>query len=293
VTGRIRPVDPVNDDLWGSNTRMWLWPATFRNSARPSGGDLILVREAPRTCFRRTRCSARSTCDGVSLSRWQLVMAYRCPWRIVAAQHPRRLLTPHWRAMPGIVGGRPGLRRLLVSYLLPASLRSQARSVAGVTGKTSVQRRRGRSRASAVSHTRSAGSYRTRPACRRSTAFSCRSTSSSASFARSPQNASPARPSTRHDAAPRAIDHPRGRKARGRSLPRRDGARAQRPGEQAPRSGQITPHRQQHVNDLAMLIDRPVQIDPLASDLSRGSHRRTTARPERAGTAGQPRRTPG
>ena len=37
-----------------------------------------------------------------------------------------------------------------------------------------------------------------RPACRRSTAFSCRSTSSSASFARSPRNIRTARPSTRH-----------------------------------------------------------------------------------------------
>ena len=65
--------------------------------------------------------------------------------------------------MPGDVGGRPGLRRLLVSYLAAASLRCQASSVAGVTGKISVQRLRGRSRASAANHTRSAGSYRTRP----------------------------------------------------------------------------------------------------------------------------------
>src|SRR5208337_3647946 len=34
------------------------------------------------------------------------------------------------RPTPRTVGGRPGLRRLLVSYLLPASLRCQARSVA-------------------------------------------------------------------------------------------------------------------------------------------------------------------
>ena len=57
--------------------------------------------------------------------------------------------------MLGTVGGRPGLRRLLVSYLLAASLRCQASSVAGVTGKISVQRLRGRSRASAANHTRS------------------------------------------------------------------------------------------------------------------------------------------
>ena len=74
--------------------------------------------------------------------------------------------------MPGAVGGRPGLRRLLVPYLLPASLRCQARSVAGVTGNIPVQRLRGRSRANAANHTRSPGSYRTRPTFRRSTAFS-------------------------------------------------------------------------------------------------------------------------
>ena len=36
------------------------------------------------------------------------------------------------------VAGRPGGRRLLVSYLLAASLRCQASSVVGVTGKTPV-----------------------------------------------------------------------------------------------------------------------------------------------------------
>jgi hypothetical protein len=56
------------------------------------------------------------------------------------------------------VGGRPGLRRMLVSYLPAASWRCQASSVAGVTGKTSVQRLRGMSRASAANHTRPAGS---------------------------------------------------------------------------------------------------------------------------------------
>jgi hypothetical protein len=60
--------------------------------------------------------------------------------------------------MPGAAGGRPGLRRPLVSYFLPASLRCQASSVAGVIGKIPVQRLRGRSRASAANHIRSAGS---------------------------------------------------------------------------------------------------------------------------------------
>ena len=101
------------------------------------------------------------------------------------------------RVMPGPVGGRPGMRCLLVSYLTAASLRCQASSVAGVTGKISAQRPRGMSRASAPSHTRSAGSYKTRPVWRRSTAFSWRSTSSSASFARSLRDIRTARPSIR------------------------------------------------------------------------------------------------
>ena len=102
------------------------------------------------------------------------------------------------RAMPGTVGGRPALRRLLVSYLAAASLRCQASSVAGVRRKISAQRLRGMSRASAANHTLSAGSYRTRPRWRRSTAFSCRSTRSSAAFARSPRNTRTATPSTQH-----------------------------------------------------------------------------------------------
>ena len=100
--------------------------------------------------------------------------------------------------MPGPVGGRPGLHRLLVSYLPAASLRCHARSVTGVTGKTSAQRLRGTSRASTASHARSADAYRARPACRRSTAFLCWSTSSSASFAKSPRNNRTAKLSTRH-----------------------------------------------------------------------------------------------
>ena len=92
------------------------------------------------------------------------------------------------------VAGRPGWRCLLVSYFLAASLRCQASNVAGVTGKTLAQRRRGMNRMSAANQARSPGSYRTRPAFRRSTAFSCRSTSSSAFFAWSPRNIRTPRP---------------------------------------------------------------------------------------------------
>jgi hypothetical protein len=62
------------------------------------------------------------------------------------------------RAMLGTVGGRPGLRRLPVSYLPAARPRCQVSSVAGVTGKITGQQLRGMSRASAANHTRSAGS---------------------------------------------------------------------------------------------------------------------------------------
>ena len=58
--------------------------------------------------------------------------------------------------MPGTFAGRPGLRRLLVSVFFAASLRCQASRVAGATGKTSAQRLRGTSRASAVNQARSA-----------------------------------------------------------------------------------------------------------------------------------------
>jgi hypothetical protein len=92
------------------------------------------------------------------------------------------------RAMLWSAGGRPGLRRLLVSYFLAASLRCQASSVAGVTGKIPAQRLRGMNHVSAVNQARSAGSYRTRPAWRRSTAFSWRSTRISASLASYPRN---------------------------------------------------------------------------------------------------------
>ena len=60
-----------------------------------------------------------------------------------------------------------------------------------------AQRTRGISCASAANHIRSAGSYRIRPACRRRTAFSCRSTSSSAFLSRSLRASRTARLSTR------------------------------------------------------------------------------------------------
>ena len=47
----------------------------------------------------------------------------------------------------------------------------------------------------------------------------------------------------------------------------RDCAGAQRPGEETPGSGQVTPGRQQDVDDLAMLVNGPVEIGPRASDL--------------------------
>ena len=39
------------------------------------------------------------------------------------------------------------------------------------------------------------------------------------------------------------------------------------PGEEAPGGSQVAPHRQQDVDDLAVLVDCPVQVSPLAGHL--------------------------
>jgi hypothetical protein len=54
------------------------------------------------------------------------------------------------------VGGRPGRRRAVWSHFPAMSLWCQVKIVAGVTGKTSAQRRRGSSPDKAGSHERSA-----------------------------------------------------------------------------------------------------------------------------------------
>jgi hypothetical protein len=90
------------------------------------------------------------------------------------------------RAVPGVCGVVP---------LAPTSRRCQARIVAGVTERTSAQRRRGTRRDRAASHTRSAGVSCTRATCRRSTAFSCRKTNSSASLLKSRRTSTAIRPS--------------------------------------------------------------------------------------------------
>lgn len=85
------------------------------------------------------------------------------------------------------VDGLPGrARSLLESHLLAINLRCHPSNVPGVTGNTCAHRHRGIREDSAANHSRSAGSYRTGPeSCLRSTAFSCRRTSSSASLAAS------------------------------------------------------------------------------------------------------------
>ena len=116
------------------------------------------------------------------------------------AVSPQRILLRQASDKAGDARGRrraAGLAPFARVVFLAARFRCQASSVAGVTGKMSVQRLRGIRRASAVNHTRSAGSYRTRSAWRRNTAFSCRGTSSPASFARSLRNARTARPGSR------------------------------------------------------------------------------------------------
>jgi hypothetical protein len=99
---------------------------------------------------------------------------------------------------------RPGQRS--ASKLRPATCHEAPESERGafqeddcpdVTGNTARQRRRDTIRASAANHTRSADSYRTRPACPRSTALSCRSTSTSTTAAWSPRHSTTIRPSIR------------------------------------------------------------------------------------------------
>ena len=116
------------------------------------------------------------------------------------AVSPQRILPCQPNDQAADVRGRrraAGLAPLACGVLAASELAVPGQERRGRTGKTSVQRLLGRTRASAASHTRSPGSYRIRPTFRRSTAFSCRSTSSSASFARSPRNTRMAKPSTR------------------------------------------------------------------------------------------------
>jgi hypothetical protein len=68
----------------------------------------------------------------------------------------------------------------------------------------------------------------------------------------------------------------------------RDHVRAERSGEEAPRCGQVAPCGQLDVDDLAILIDGPVEIGHLPAT-SHKSRRRITGRRERSGTAGRPR----
>src|SRR6185312_5328127 len=77
------------------------------------------------------------------------------------AVSPQRILLrqPDDKAGDAPDCGRATRRALpALSYFFAASLRCQASNVAGVTGKTSVQRMRGISRASAPNHIRSTGS---------------------------------------------------------------------------------------------------------------------------------------
>jgi hypothetical protein len=137
-------------------------------------------------------CGAQDLVDG----RWRDGQSQLGQLAVNTPVTPERVLV---RQADGELGDapdrrrRPGLRRLLVSYFRAASLRCQASSVAGVTGKTSAQRLRGMNRVSAANQARSPGSYRTRPAFRRSTAFWCRSASNSAFLSPSPRTTRTAR----------------------------------------------------------------------------------------------------
>jgi len=59
----------------------------------------------------------------------------------------------------------------------------------------------------------------------------------------------------------------------------RDGASAQRLGEEPSRCGKVAVRGEQHIDDLTVLVDRSVQIGPTAGNLWDTSHRRTSGRP--------------
>jgi len=122
-------------------------------TAATSGPTGAAPDRCPQPAGSPTPWTARPSRDGATVTPSLISSPWirRCP--------PQRILPGQANDQAGdaqdrrrAACGRPGLRRLLVSYLLAASLRCQARSVAGVTGKISVQRLRGRSRASAASH---------------------------------------------------------------------------------------------------------------------------------------------
>jgi hypothetical protein len=60
--------------LWGSNTRIRLWPAASRNSAWLSGGDLVQVDEAVEDLFAADPVLGEIDLrwPDVTMSRWRL-----------------------------------------------------------------------------------------------------------------------------------------------------------------------------------------------------------------------------
>ena len=132
ASGTPRPTRPTA----GACGCCWL-----RAGCRSAGSRPVTSWNAGRR-WRPTMICAASTPPGCSASTRSCSTRAPRPWaraRCAPSRAWPRCGRPR-RAMPGTVGGRPGLRRLLVSYFLAASLRCQASSVAGVTGKTSAQR---------------------------------------------------------------------------------------------------------------------------------------------------------
>jgi hypothetical protein len=110
-------------------------------------------------------------------------------------------------AMLGTVGWRPGFRRLTVSHFFEASSRCRAQECRGLREDLAPAPAR-YELCKGGGPGLSAGSYQVLPTCRRSAAFSCRSTRSSASFARSLRNTRTARPSNRRSAGRRLEQRP-------------------------------------------------------------------------------------
>jgi hypothetical protein len=117
---------------------------------RPGGllaPDTVADQESDRAGSMPAACRISQTVDGATAMPSLSSSPWIRRWPHSGFSRARRSTS---RLILGVAGGRPGLRRPLVSYFFAASLRCQARSVAGVTGNTSAQRRRDTIRASAA-----------------------------------------------------------------------------------------------------------------------------------------------
>ncbi|CAM5610673.1 hypothetical protein SHIRM173S_04123 [Streptomyces hirsutus] len=169
-----RPPSAVS--TWRKSTATMPRPGPSGTPAR-SGRKRRGAGSSPAACGICHTVEAAIGCPGRAGSPWTLL----CPHRGFSLARRRVGFSS-----AALVGGRPVRPRRRRGPTSPRSVGgAKPGRVPGVIGRTARRRRRAVSADSAVSQNRSAGSWRTGSlSCRRSTAFSCRSTSSRASLGR-------------------------------------------------------------------------------------------------------------